>query len=407
MGLRASGSAATPVAGWKPPIAPAADGGTVVASRPAMSRLSVRRGASLAGDPAEALKEVQAAIDQPGSKAVLLFCSASYDLASLGRLIRDAFPCPVIGCTSAGQIGAGGYQQGGITAVSLASDELCATPYLVSPVARSQESAAQVAAQVQARLDHSPTGWRGFGLLLADALAAAEEGLVASLYQSLGNVPIVGGSAGDDLRFERTSVYWDGQFVTGAAVFTVFETSLPFSTFKLQHFRPTEKQLVTTSADPSVRLVREINGIPAADAYAELLGLTVGQLDSSVFSRHPVMLRLGSDHYVRSIQKVNPDRSLTFYCAIDEGLVLSVGEGVDPLGTLEQGLRDATADLGELSLVIGCDCVLRRLELEKRDVARRAGEILSSYKVIGFSTYGEQFNAVHVNQTFTGIALGG
>jgi hypothetical protein len=164
---------------------------------------------------------------------------------------------------------------------------------------------------------------------------------------------------------------------------------------------------VTTSADPSVRLVREINGIPAADAYAELLGLTVDQLDPSVFSRHPVMLRLGSDHYVRSIQKVNPDRSLTFYCAIDEGLVLSVGEGVDPLGTLEQGLRDSTADLGELSLVIGCDCVLRRLELEKRDVARRAGEILSSYKVIGFSTYGEQFNAVHVNQTFTGIALGG
>jgi len=26
--------------------------------------------------------------------------------------------------------------------------------------------------------------------------------------------------------------------------------------------------------------------------------------------------------------------------------------------------------------------------------------------VIGFATYGEQFNSMHVNQTFTGIAIG-
>jgi hypothetical protein len=26
--------------------------------------------------------------------------------------------------------------------------------------------------------------------------------------------------------------------------------------------------------------------------------------------------------------------------------------------------------------------------------------------VTGFNTYGEQFNSVHVNQTFTGIVLG-
>jgi len=26
--------------------------------------------------------------------------------------------------------------------------------------------------------------------------------------------------------------------------------------------------------------------------------------------------------------------------------------------------------------------------------------------VIGFNTYGEQFNGMHINQTFTGVAIG-
>ena len=43
------------------------------------------------------------------------------------------------------------------------------------------------------------------------------------------------------------------------------------------------------------------------------------------------MVRLGGAEYVRSIQKANPDGSLSFYCAIDEGLVLTLSEGRDLL----------------------------------------------------------------------------
>ena len=34
------------------------------------------------------------------------------------------------------------------------------------------------------------------------------------------------------------------------------------------------------------------------------------------------------------------------------------------------------------------------------------GELLAENQVVGFTTYGEQFNGMHVNQTFTGVALG-
>ena len=48
-----------------------------------------------------------------------------------------------------------------------------------------------------------------------------------------------------------------------------------------------------------------------------------------VFATHPLLVRLGGAEHVRSIQKANPDGSLTFYSAIDEGLVLTLARSLD------------------------------------------------------------------------------
>jgi len=367
---------------------------------------SVRFGSSHAHDPAAAIAEVRASIHQPDLAAVFLFCSPSYDLDALGREIAGAFACPVVGCTSAGQIGRSGYQRGGLTAASIASPELVAHTLLVDPLTDCHERASAVAATARTLVEQLPAGRRAFGVLLADGLSLSEEALVATLYQSLGDVPIVGGSAGDDLTFTRTAVYFAGRFLTNAAVFTIFETSHAFKAFKVQHFRPGERRLVITAANPAVRRVFEIDGYPAAEAYAAAVGVPEPALDSAVFSAHPLMLRIGGSHYIRSISKVGLDRSLDFFCAIDEGLVLAVGEAEDPLATLERGLAAASGEQGRPAIVIGCDCILRRLELESTGLDGPVGQLLADWNVMGFSTYGEQFHAVHVNQTFTGLALG-
>ncbi|MCC6877666.1 MAG: hypothetical protein IT378_25380 [Sandaracinaceae bacterium] len=65
-----------------------------------------------------------------------------------------------------------------------------------------------------------------------------------------------------------------------------------------------------------------------------------------------------------------------------------------------------SARLGAVEAVLGCDCILRRLELERTGLDGEVGRFLAEQRVVGFSTYGEQFNAVHVNQTFAGIAIG-
>ncbi|EPJ5352624.1 porin [Pseudomonas aeruginosa] len=62
--------------------------------------------------------------------------------------------------------------------------------------------------------------------------------------------------------------------------------------------------------------------------------------------------------------------------------------------------------LGPPLLTIGCDCFLRRLELEVGGDTQATAAFLRSQQVIGFNTYGEQFNGMHINQTFTGVAIG-
>jgi hypothetical protein len=106
-----------------------------------MSRVSTRHGTSRSGEVGQAVAELRAALEQPGMRAVLFFCSPSYDLVALGAALREAFACPVIGCTSAGQIAPTGYQRGGITGASLAG-EFSALPHLITPLSDCRERAA-------------------------------------------------------------------------------------------------------------------------------------------------------------------------------------------------------------------------------------------------------------------------
>lgn len=165
--------------------------------------LVVTRAHTSERDPSRAVSEVAQALGAPTS-GVLFFASPSYDSAALAGALERAFACPVIGCISSGQLGPTGFQRGGITAVGLSHPELTLTPHLVSPLSAWSEQVSEIARAVQVRRTGSAR--RPFGLLLVDGLSLMEERLAAALYQALGDMPIIGGSAGDDLAFERTAV---------------------------------------------------------------------------------------------------------------------------------------------------------------------------------------------------------
>ncbi len=373
------------------------------------SKLEVKNGVSFAKDEQLAVQELYDQIYQPEAEVVIFFCSSKYDLEKMGNALNETFSCHLIGCTTSGEITPTGYHEGSLVGVSIASDEIKIHSRLISPLSDfSMDMAEKMARDIQddLSLETSFNIDKMFGYLLIDGMSMQEEHTISLIHSQFENISIIGGSAGDDLQFSKTAVYWDGKFISNAAAFSLFETNLPFHIFKTQHFKPTDMKLVITKADPANRCVMEINCEPAAKEYADVLGLTIDELTPTVFSNHPVMLRIGGEYYVRSIQHVNEDKSLSFYCAIDNGLVLTIAEGVGLVDNLEEQLSEVKEKIPKLKLILGFDCILRRLEIMEKKMVDPVIALIKDKNFFGFSTYGEQYNAIHVNQTLTGVAIG-
>jgi hypothetical protein len=325
-------------------------------------------------------------------------------------LQREFGTLPLIGCTTAGEIGPLGYMEGGMSGLTLGRADLTFEIGLIEGVSqldtrRGQAFAYGLRQRLAQRIDSFDPA-RCFALLLIDGMCGHEEHVARAIHDGLGGIPMVGGSAGDGLNFQQTSVLYDGRFWHDAAVLLVAATPHPFISFKTQHFVCDPQRMVVTAAIPERRVAIEINGFPAAQEYARAIGLSLDQLNPTVFSANPMVVKIGGADFVRSIQKVNSDGSMTFFCAIDEGIVFNIAKGIDLLENLNELFDDVRRRIGPPRLVIGCDCILRRLELTQNGSIDKASAILRHNNVIGFSTYGEQFHGLHVNQTFTGIAIG-
>jgi len=244
----------------------------------------------------------------------------------------------------------------------------------------------------------------GFAFLIVDGLSLREDTLTATISPALRDMPLFGASAGDGTNFRMTLVALNGRVFTNGAILNLIRSIHKTQVFSLDHLVPTDTQMVVTDADPERRIVKSINAEPAAREYARIVGKDPNQLDRFTFASHPVVVRIGSDHHVRAIQQVNEDGELVFFSAIDEGMVLTVAEPQNMAAHLRTRM-EKMAEKTMFTDIIGCDCILRRIEAEQAQMTRELSEILSHYNVTGFSTYGEQIGPLHVNQTMTGVAF--
>ncbi|MEO1749462.1 MAG: FIST C-terminal domain-containing protein, partial [Pseudomonadota bacterium] len=208
-----------------------------------------------------------------------------------------------------------------------------------------------------------------------------------------------------DQQIQETFVLHNGEFHRDAALLLLIETNLAFQGLGFDHFLPTAKQVVITQADPSERLVYEINGTPAALEYARLVGCKVDQLSPLVFAENPMLVEHHQNHFVRAISDAKDNHALSFLAAIDDGLIMSIGAGREILQTLDDELSLTDASGAPPDFILGFDCVLRKLEVEQKQLSGHVSEVFRKRRVYGFNTYGEQHRGLHMNQTFVGVAF--
>lgn len=354
----------------------------------------------------DALHRLAAALGPGPFAAVALFVSPRADREAIAAALPDAFPdAHVIGCTTAGEISSEGYCEDEIVAVGLPAEIFAVEVMGVDLGAISAQDLIGQMIRARAALARRHPDWEDeFAFLMVDGLSIREDELTAAIGPGLGPVPLFGGSAGDGTRFGETFVLQDGRFRRDWAVLTLVRTACKVRVFSLNHLVPTGRRMVVTGADPGRRVVREINAEPAAREYARLLGKDQGQLTTFTFAAHPVVVRIGGSHHVRAIQQMAPNGDLVFFSAIDEGLVLTLAEPQDMAEHLAAEL-ERLCERAKPAAILACDCILRRLEAMEKQRFGAVSAILKQHGVVGFSTYGEQLNSMHVNQTMTGVAI--
>lgn len=348
-----------------------------------------------------------------GPDMVFVFCSTKQNAEAVASAVKRRFPrASIAGCTSAGEHVRGVHSNGSLVIAGLYDSRIRWATRLVRGVTALDEERAEAAVdQLFSELDIdretlNPTDY--FSLLFMDGLSMAEERVTALLAEAMEGIPLAGGSAADDLAFSRTFVISDEGAADDAAVVVMgVRGPARVEMVKHQHFVTTPRSLCITKADVATRTVYEMDGYPAAEAYAGALGLSREQLTDDITFLNPITFSCAGDIYVRSIQKVNDDASITFYCAIEEGMVLDIGGHEDMKNALSTGLGELREKIGKADFVLGFNCILRALEAQKNDAHDGLGEVMREHcrAMIGFDTYGEQLNGLHINQTLVAVAI--
>jgi hypothetical protein len=361
--------------------------------------MNIRTAFSVLPDPQNAVADIKAQLKRFNPKLVVFFASSAFAPDEVAERMEEAFPtAETFGCSTAGEIVTGKMLTKSIVAMAFNRQAVKDCKVEVIENLNKESYRAFNAFQRHFKKPMKELDPQKYvGIILVDGLCCKEE-LIMDKMGDLTNVTFIGGSAGDDLKFEKTYVYANGKSYSNSAVLAILKPATEFSFIKTQSFCQLPKKLVVTKANEFTREVFEFNGKPAAIAYAEALGVSVEEAKQR-FMHNPIGLVFEGEPFVRSPQQIKGD-SMLFYCSVKEGMELSLLEATDIIASTKKSLDDAKKDLGELSGIVNFNCILRTLELGQKGLTEEYGKVFEAVPTVGFSTYGEQYIG-HINQTAT------
>jgi hypothetical protein len=377
----------------------------------------IRMAATRERDPAAALADIARQLQSTDAALTYLFCASRYCKHEVERGLRK-YPNLglVVGCSSEGEFSHLGYLNDSMCAVTLPRRLFSVA---VAPIENVTDFRLQDASHIVNELRGSMGSRLGratpsnmLAILLANGQAQNEERLCAALGAELSGIPLVGGTAGDnwirdqDVRKLNSRVLVNGHFRNDCAVIALIHSKLKFKTFLHSHYKPTKRRGVVTAMSSDHRTVSEIDGRPATEAYAALCGLQQRDPSLSDFSRWPAVVKIGGQAFPRGPMDATPSGGMRFACAMDEGVVFSIAEPGDMAEMLKGFFDEIRTQMGMPSLILGFNCAARQVEMDQLGIREQIAELMRNNNVLGFSTLGEQYNTIHVNNSFTCVAFG-
>lgn len=369
----------------------------------------IRSLASQQRDSAAAARELIEQLNGFEPAALVFFAAHSHDGGAISRWLKERFiRAQIIGCTTAGEFSERGMHSGGVTALALDDSKIArCSARIVRYGSRTEDAIVRAVGEMSADLKipniRTADPERYVGIVLFDGLSGREEEANEVLGDLAPMLSFVGGSAADDLEFLNTRVFCNGEEAANGAALLLIEAAVPFSIGKSCSYAPTEKSFRITSADSMNRIVYALSGRPVLEIYAEAVGTTPDKLDSSVFMEHPLGLMIDDEAWIRSPQRALPDGGLKFYCRIAEGMEVRLMHTTDIVEDARRAVVRARKELGvPVAGGLAFNGVLRRLELDAKNLRGDFLRVFDGLQVSGFHTYGESWLG-HINQTMTAV----
>ncbi|MEK7433855.1 MAG: FIST N-terminal domain-containing protein [Cyanobacteriota bacterium] len=333
-------------------------------------------------------------------KLVLFFASSNYDPNEIAAEMQNNFSSlKTFGCTTSGELISGLMLKNSIVAMAFSDDLIEDFSVEVLDDLNKKDAVDLAFKNFESHYESKMQEMdfkKYVGLTLIDGLSLAEEKIIDRI-GDLTNIPFVGGSTGDDLKFTKTHVFYNGKAFSNSAILALLKPKVDFDIIKTQSFKALDKKLIPTKINSETRTVYEFNNIPAVKAYTDLIGIDINDA-SKYFMHHPLGLMANDEPFVRSPQQTKDD-AMVFYCNVSENMELSLLESGNIVDDTKRDL-DLANQKRKIKSMINFNCILRTLELEAKDQTEAYGKVFEDIPTIGFSTYGEQYLG-HINQTST------
>ncbi len=335
----------------------------------------------------EAAAQAAAHLPGQGQRLAILLGSSWFDQSQLLQGVRATLgDIPVIGESTAGEIVPQGLLSHSCVVMLLASTAPAWSIGIGEAVDRAPREAGQQAAYGAMR-EFRGSPRTGF-LLFGDGLVTSYTDVVRGIQEVLGtSFLVVGGMAGDDLRFAQTYQYCNDRVVSRTVVGALIGGPCRIGVGIEHGFAPISKPRHITAAHGNVLV--ELDHRPAASVYEEYFGPEqVSRLRGHGMMRERIAYPLGiqceapDQWLLRGVMSFQDGGSLVCNGEILEGswLQLMIGSRQMAIEAAQRAAQQAIQSINHLSDVLVLDCIARRILLGP---AQSSVEIAAIRQVVG------------------------
>lgn len=391
---------------------------------PILTEYAQFSGNDVADNAKKAVARIKETLGAHPFKMILYFAAQNYDHRVLAAEFKHAFPeARTLGCTSTGEFSHGAILTDSVVAMGLGDDIIEDVEIVGAPGLDTEPGLADAllgGLEEKTGLKMRDLDFREYvGFILLDGLADANDRFVERIGE-LTDVIFAGGCAADYNKFQKTSVFLDGEVHDNGAVLALMKPRGKFSVFKTQFIRLTDRTMVATAVDGDKRTILEFDNKPAAIAYAEAMG---GKLDPEMFKSSgkksaqiyseailqdgmakdafvdkfiewPLAVMIGGEPFIRAATTVTESGGIQMYMPPIGGVRYTVSRAEDVVAGMRRVLEEKRRELGGLSGVLFAACGLLALQVHNAGEDEEFGRLFEGVPAIGFASYGEIYVGV-------------